>query len=76
VEWTDQNGKTYDALGPVPSQYFDQQWENGNIQASIREHLEKANYVPIDVTGLTAQQVTQVQAFVAPLGPSVFLVGQ
>ena len=36
----------------------------------------KADFVPVDVSGFTEAQVAQVQQFIDPLGPAVFMVGQ
>jgi hypothetical protein len=37
--------------------------------------MGKADYVPVDVSGFTVQQVQQVLKFIGPLGPSVFIMG-
>jgi hypothetical protein len=73
ADWVDEDGVTYDAVGPVPSKFFEQQWEN--LQTRITGHLDKAYYVPVDIDGLTPGQVATVKQFIAPLGPRVFLVG-
>ena len=74
VDWVDQNGKTYDAVGPFPAQYFDQEWPN--LQGQIVRHLGKADYIPVDVSQFTSAQVAEVQQFIAPLDPRVFIVGK
>jgi uncharacterized protein YukE len=73
VDWVDEDGTTYDAVGPVPERFFEQQWEN--LQERITGHINKSYFVPVDVAGLTPGQVATVQRFIAPLGPRVFLVG-
>lgn len=77
-DWVGSDGKSYDALGPVPSQFFDRQW--AQLRYRITQHLTKADYVPIDVSGLTEQQVTTVKQYLtdnaAHLGSRVFLVGE
>ena len=47
-----------------------------NLQTRILDHMAKADFVPVDVSGFTEAQVSQVQQFIEPLGPSVFIVGQ
>ncbi len=74
MDWVDENGSTYDAAGNFSSKYFDQQWPT--LQTRILDHIGKADFVPVDVSGFSSEQVAQVQQFIAPLGPSVFLVGQ
>jgi len=73
IDWVDQYGNTYDAVGNFSSKYFDQQWPN--LQARILDHMDKADFVPVDVSGFTPEQIAQVQQFIEPLGPSVFIVG-
>ena len=74
VDWVDATGNTYDAVGNFSSKYFDQQWPN--LRTRILDHMAKADFVPVDVSGFTKQQIAQVQQFIRLLGPSVFLVGQ
>jgi RHS repeat-associated protein len=73
-DWVDSAGVTYDAVGPFEAKYFDEQWPT--LQNRILDHLRKADLVPVDVSGFTAQQISQIEQFVRPLGPSVFLVGK
>jgi RHS repeat-associated protein len=73
LEWEDLAGNTYDAMGPIPQQYFDQ--ELSNIEAQLATHLDKATYIPFDVTGLTPVQISVVQQLIAGYGPGVFIVG-
>lgn len=73
-DWVGSDGKTYDAVGNFPSQYFDQQWPN--LQSRITEHLGKADYVPVDVSTFTPSQIAQVKAFIQQYGDRVFLVGE
>jgi hypothetical protein len=55
VDWVDTEGNTYDAVGNFSSKYFDQQWSN--LQTRILDHMEKANFVPVDVSGFTEPQI-------------------
>ncbi len=73
LDWVDDAGKTYDAVGNFNAKFFDQQWPN--LQTRILDHME-ADFVPVDVSGFTAEQIAKVQQFIAPLGPSVFIVGK
>lgn len=76
-DWTGSDGKSYDALGPLPSQFFDRQW--ANLQYRITQHLGKADMVPIDVSGLTEQQANTVRQYLTDNATSfngrVFIVG-
>jgi hypothetical protein len=74
VDWVDENESTYDAVGNFSSRYFDGQWSN--LQTRILDHMIKADFVPVDVSGFTETQVVQVQQFIDPLGSTVFMVGQ
>jgi RHS repeat-associated protein len=77
VDWVGPGGETYDAvLSTLKSPYFDDQWQSGNIQTQILQHLAKADYVPVDVSGLSPSQAAQVQQYVDTLGPRVFTVGR
>ena len=65
-DWIGSDGKTYDAVGNFPAKYFDQQWEQ--LQRRIDQHLNKADYVPVDVSQFTPAQVARVREFVEPWG--------
>ena len=69
VDWVDGNGNTYDAVGNFSSKYFDQQWPN--LQARILDHLQYADYVPVDVSEFTPEQIAEVRQFIGPLAPRV-----
>jgi hypothetical protein len=56
-----------------PGKYFDQQWPN--LQARIADHLGKADYVPVDVSQFSPEQIAQVQQYIQQFGSRVFLVG-
>lgn len=73
ADWVGSDGKTYDAVGNFPSRFFDQQWEQ--LQFRIQDHLNKADYVPVDVSQFAPEQAARVREFVEPLGPRVFIVG-
>ena len=72
-DWKGSDGKTYDAVGNFPAKYFDSQWSN--LQQRIMDHLGKADYVPVDVSQFSPGQIAQVERFIEPLGPRVFIVG-
>jgi hypothetical protein len=74
VDWVDEDGATYDALGNFDGRFFDQQWPN--LQVRIMDHLAKSEWAPIDVSRFTSTQVQQVRMFIKDLGPRVFLVGE
>lgn len=73
-DWVDEQGRSYDAVGNFDSRYFDAQWPH--LQQVIKEHLLKADFVPVDVSKFTPSQIEQVRQFVRTLGPRVFLVGE
>jgi hypothetical protein len=73
-DWEGSDGKSYDAVGNFDGRYFDRQWPR--LQERIVDHLEKADYVPVDVSRFTPEQVAQIKEFIGPLGPRVFLVGE
>ncbi len=72
-DWIGSDGKTYDAVGNFDGKYFDQQWSN--LKGQIVKHLDKADYVPVDVSKFTPEQIAKVKDFIGPLGPRVFTVG-
>lgn len=75
ADWVDQAEHTYDAVGNFPAKYFEQQW--GQFRYQIARHARiKAEFVPVDVSQFTPEQVAEVRRFLAEnLGPNVFLVG-
>jgi hypothetical protein len=73
-DWEGADGKTYDAVGNFPARIFDGQWEH--LKEVIVDHLGKADFVPVDVSQFTAEQVAEVQHFVEQYNPRVFLVGR
>jgi hypothetical protein len=76
VDWVDDTGKTYDAVGNFDARHFDRQWPN--LQTKIIDHLGKADVVPIDVSRFTPEQVAKIAQFVSDngLAPRAFLVGR
>jgi hypothetical protein len=39
------------------------------------DHLDKAQFVPVDVARLTPAQIAKIKDFIVPLSPRVFTVG-
>jgi hypothetical protein len=76
ADWVDGTGRTYDAVGNFPTQFFDGQWPQ--LQYQIERHLGKADLVPVDVSKFSPDQVAKIVQFIADkdLGPRVFIVGQ
>jgi hypothetical protein len=72
-DWIGSDGKTYDAVGNFPSEHFDKQWPN--LQDRIADHLNKADYVPIDVSQFRPEQVELVREYIKQFGDRVFIVG-
>jgi hypothetical protein len=54
ADWIDDAGRSYDAVGNFPPQFFDQQWVQFSYQ--IERHLSKADYVPVDVSRFTPER--------------------
>jgi hypothetical protein len=75
-DWIDPiSGRSYDAVGNFPAKYFDGQWPN--LQTQIIDHLNKADYVPVDVSKFSAEQRQLVREFVEGLGTErAFIVGE
>ncbi|MFF5180655.1 WXG100 family type VII secretion target [Micromonospora sp. NPDC000316] len=75
ADWVDSAGRTYDAVGNFPGQFFDRQWPQ--LQYQIERHLDKADLVPVDVSRFSAEQVARIEQFIEArgLGPRVFIVG-
>lgn len=69
----DQYGRSYDAVGNFPAQYFDAQWPN--LQQQIVAHVAKANFVPVDVSQFTDAQIALVPDYIAQFNGKVFMVG-
>ncbi|MFI7575890.1 WXG100 family type VII secretion target [Micromonospora sp. NPDC049497] len=76
ADWVDGAGRTYDAVGNFPGQFFDRQWPQ--LQYQIERHLDKADRVPVDVSKFSAEQTARIEQFIAErsLGPRVFVVGK
>lgn len=72
-DWIGSDGKTYDAVGNFPAEHFDQQWDH--LQERIGDHLDKADYVAVDVSQFTPEQTAQVNNYIDQFGPRVFTVG-
>jgi hypothetical protein len=65
LDWVDEAGTTYDAVGPVDAKYFDAQ----SFTDSIRKHLLKSDFTVIDFTGMDADQVSKVEDYISGLPP-------
>ena len=64
ADWVDSAGRTYDAVGPVPQQYFDL----NSFSKSITGHLLKQGLdrVVVDTTGMTNSQISQIKNYGEP----------
>lgn len=76
ADWIDQAGKSYDAVGNFPPQFFDRQWPR--LSEQIVLHLNKADYVPVDVSTFAPDQVARIEQFITEKGlaPRVFIIGR
>lgn len=73
MDWIDQSGRTYDAVGGFEGKYFDQEWRS--LQSQILRHMGKADFVPVDVSGFAPERAFRVQEFVDNLDGRAFTVG-
>jgi RHS repeat-associated protein len=71
-DWFDQYGRSYDAIGNFPGEFFDREWEN--LKDQTVTHLAKAQFVPVDVSQFTPAQTAMVRDFIAQFGSRVFIV--
>ncbi|MGW2812676.1 hypothetical protein [Streptomyces sp. NPDC001415] len=82
LEWYDQRGRGYDAVGNSPSQYL----QVPQFMKSVRAHLLKTektgrfvSFVPVDVSTYTAEQIGAIKAAVKELPEAdqarIFFVG-
>jgi hypothetical protein len=64
-DWFDSVGRSYDAVGPVPPQYFNAQ----SFTRQIDQHLLKTGLdrVVVDLTGLSPTQRATVEVHIARL---------
>lgn len=76
ADWFDQDGISYDAVGPFAAYRFERQWRRFSQQILL--HLRKAELVPVDVSLFTAHQVSIVDTFIVErqLAPRVFVLGR
>jgi hypothetical protein len=75
ADWFDQHGISYDAVGPFSAFRFEQQWRRFSQQILL--HLNKAQFVPVDVSLFTPTQIEVIELFIATrrLAPRVFTLG-
>lgn len=76
ADWRDSEGTTYDAMGGYDGRHLndDDRWEQ--LFSQIDRHLEKADLVPIDVSGFDADQIARIKAYIEPMEHRYFLVGE
>jgi hypothetical protein len=76
ADWFDEDGTSYDAVGPFEPCYFERQWPR--FSAQIELHLKKADLVPVDVSQFIPPQVTVIEKFIAArrLAPRAFIIGR
>ncbi|GIF19716.1 hypothetical protein BJ973_006759 [Actinoplanes tereljensis] len=75
ADWFDQFGVSYDAVGPFSAFRFERQWRRFSEQILL--HLNKAQFVPVDVSLFTPAQIEVIELFIADhrLSPRVFTLG-
>jgi uncharacterized protein YukE len=74
LDWQTDDGTTYDAVGNFPGKYLTSGWTS--FTRAIAGHLVKADYVPVDVSQFSPEQIDMIQQFIKQYGSRVFLVGQ
>jgi hypothetical protein len=74
LDWEADDGTTYDAVGNFPGRYLSSQW--GNFTNAILTHVAKADYVPVDLSQFSPEQIDMVEQYIMQYGSRVFLVGQ
>ena len=76
ADWLDENGKSYDAVGPFPPEFFDREWPRFSMRMEL--HSLKADFVPVDVSRFSREQVARIERFIMDkeLAPRVFIVGR
>ena len=63
VDWVDDEGKTYDQIGnPQASQHW--AYQERNFLGQISDHIAKADYTVLDMTGFTQSQIDTVRQYV------------
>ncbi|MFQ2874435.1 hypothetical protein [Mycobacterium sp. TY814] len=73
MDWIDiRTGKAYDAIGNFDGKYLD----TDQFLSKLTNHLDKADYVPVDVSQFSAEQRSDIRRFIDTLGnPNVLIVG-
>ena len=68
ADWVDDLGRTFDAVGPIPSKHFNLQ----SVTKSISSHLNKQGLdkVVVDLRGLSSSQAAQVSRYISNLPSS------
>jgi uncharacterized protein YukE len=74
VDWRTDDGTTYDAVGNFPGKYLASQWDS--FKDAIADHVAKVDYVPVDVSQFSREQIEMIEQFIKQYGSRVFLVGQ
>jgi hypothetical protein len=65
-------GETYEAVGNSPAEFLNLD----KFLGRIKDHTDKADYVPVDISTFSAEQRSIIRRFVDGLGnPRVFIVG-
>jgi hypothetical protein len=68
ADWLGPYGKSYDRWG-VKSEFFQKEFQNGNLLRSLRKHLDglKTDFGVVDTEGLTAPQIAQLRQLISTL---------
>ncbi|MFC4614266.1 hypothetical protein ACFO3K_06050 [Cellulomonas algicola] len=75
-DWIDARGTTYDAVGGQDGAFLQTQRQWSDFLQQIDLHLDKADLIPVDVSGFSAEQIARIRAYVAPLDNRYFFVGE
>ncbi|MDZ7914315.1 MAG: hypothetical protein U5O16_21140 [Rhodococcus sp. (in: high G+C Gram-positive bacteria)] len=76
VDWHDVNGRTYDAVGNFSGKFLQtpKQWRL--FWESIESHVQKSEFVPIDVSRFSPEQISEIKEYIKKFDDRVFIVGE
>lgn len=75
-DWIDSRGTTYDAVGGQDGAFLQTKRQWSDFLAQVDIHLDKADLIPVDVSGFSPDQIARIRAYVEPLDNRYFFVGE
>ncbi|AEE46693.1 putative T7SS-secreted protein [Cellulomonas fimi] len=76
VDWLDDAGTTYDAMGNFDGVYLHRERQWSNLFDQLDRHIAKADIVPIDVSQFSAEQIATIRWYVQPFADRIYFVGE